>query len=1403
MKRYVLYVIVFLLMSFGLSPVRNALSHSIFSDVYHARFKNLGINNGLSQSFISDIQQDSKGLVWIGTKDGLNMYDGYSFRIFRHNPFNPNSISDNFIKKIYCDPSGRIWIGTLNGGLNLYDPESDGFIRFEYNLVNGSGLSSNHILSISSDAEGNIWVGTQGGGLNKLHLQNKNEITAENVEVIQYINRKGIFLPDSDIVCLIRDSNNVIWAASDQRIFSLQIHGGDMMVREISIDEPGFAKELSNATGRKVLFEDHNSDIWFLGRRGLFKFDRKREKFKYEYFNNYNPLAATSLINNDILELWISTENGLTILQPESGQINHLKHNRNNPDGIINGNIISMLVDHSGTLWIGSNGYGLSLYDPYAAKFLYPDNYGFLPENAIFSVRDLSIRSLYETIDGTLWIGTNDGFYFIDRNTYELVQLKIDIQLPDDLFSIIDIQGDENGILWLGTNAGLIKFDPKTKDFRIYPTGLRDERNSSEPRVSKVYLDDTQIWVLTPHTIALFDKHTGEFDHIQYNHEPCNKFSELVYPDLYDDGNGNFWIGTHSGLFLFHKETRLLTQHINNPANIHSLPFNDIRSILPDPYDGANLLWLATGGGGLVLFDINNKKFETFASNHGLINNMVYGMLSDDTGNFWLSTNHGLSKFNVSTKTFTNYSIHDGLQSNEFNSGAYFKSHSGEMFFGGIRGYNRFFPDQIRHKEFQAPIVFTGFKILSDMVENKGPTFSVSDQSMINLKHNQNNFSIDFASLDFSAAVQNRFAYSFSRGIENWVHLGRTRSLTFTDVKPGVYTLMIKGTNNDGIWSDHIAVMKIHVARPWWTHSTAFVFYFFLLAIITLIIRKYELSRMNYRNQMQLADLEARKLKDLNMMKSRFFANISHELRTPLVLIKGPVKLLMEQSIDANVKNMLGLIHNNTLRLLDLINQMLDLSKLESGEYKLNLEKGNIIPFVKGYIMSFSEYAAEKNITMKFLEASSVKHHHFFKDFYYDKDIVGKILANLLSNAIKFTPRDGVITVTACIRRPVSQKRRLELTVKDTGIGIPADKLPFIYDRFFQVDDSPQKEYQGSGIGLAYVKELVELHKIRIGVISKPGVGTVFRLGFGMDRSYYGKFADSTLFDYSVNGGKSSENEQVMSNHIFDEEIETLSSNAHEKNKPVILIVEDHPDVIRFIADGLGPDYTILEAHNARQGMSKAVKFMPDLILSDIMMPGMDGFEFCSKIKSDEKTSQIPIILLTARVDEKDRITGLESGADDYLIKPFSSKELKARINNLIDRNRKVQERNVLNTIMKPGEIRVYSRDTVFLDKLRSIIDQDISNEKFNMDDLARSIGMSQSQLHRKIKSMTNLSAHQFVRSIKMNRAKEMLEKDAGTISEIAYFVGFSDPGYFSKTFRTHFGILPSEVKKNNNLEKT
>ncbi len=758
-----------------------------------------------------------------------------------------------------------------------------------------------------------------------------------------------------------------------------------------------------------------------------------------------------------------------------------------------------------------------------------------------------------------------------------------------------------------------------------------------------------------------------------------------------------------------------------------------------------------------------------------------------------------------------------------FQGGAYFKNKKGEMFFGGDNGFNSFYPDSIKNNNRIPPVVITDFRLFNRSVPVGLDTItnriilskSITETNEIELTYKDYIISFEFAALDFHTPDKNKYAYIMEGFDKGWTYTDANRRFaTYTNLDPGEYTFKVKGSNNDGIWNEAGTSIKLIITPPWWATWWAYGFYLIVFGSVLYGIRKYEINRLNWKNQFKLDEVKLEERAEIDLMKSRFFANISHEFRTPLTLILSPTENVLSKSVDDETQKQLSIVKRSANRLLGLINQLLDLSKLEAGKLELRTSKSNIVPFIKGITMSFESIAERIDITLK------VKAEKDEIELYFDKEKMTKILTNLLSNAFKFTPEGGEITVSIakCHSELVSESSAMnflknqmlnqvqhdnsvEIKVRDTGIGIPADEIPKLFDRFYQVDSSQTREYEGTGIGLALTKELVELHQGTISAASKFGAWTEFTVTLPVGRKHLkdDEIVEEDVILKNLNEPVMDGSYKTDSPSHFDPAIAgqvklSVTDNTSE-DKNIVLVVEDNADVREFIKDSLGNEFQIEEAANGEQGVRKAEQIIPDLIISDVMMPKMDGNELTRILKNDEKTSHIPIILLTAKAEQESRLEGLETGADDYLTKPFDTNELKVRIKNLLNIRKKLQEKYGKEIqVQKSDRKKLSSLDEHFMNNVLEVINKHLSEEEFSIEEFDKELVMGRVQIFRKLKALTGKSPSRYIRSIRLARAKKMIEEKKANISEIAYSVGFGSPAYFSKCFREEFGFPPSDL---------
>jgi len=1347
------------------------------------KFKHLTSDDGLSQNFISCILQDQKGFMWFGTKDGLNRYDGYSFVVYRHDPFDTTTISANYITALYEDSRGYIWIGTLNGGLNCFDRNTEIFHHLHYSSIGFDNFNTNEIKAITEDRTGNIWVATRNDGIFKITLKDKN-IYAAGYKHYIHEEGKSKSLSSNNTSTLFIDSKGILWVATENGLNKFDFFSGGFTYFKIQTKNP---KAPSSQYDQSVsaIYESKNGTFWLGTVSGLVKFERGSGSFKlfpheYEIYRyGWGNIIAISEDHHG--KLWLATPGELMRFDPTINLYDYFKNDPFNPKSINFSSISSLYTDKTGIVWIGTAGMGINLYDSKAERF----STLLKKKEGASRITGFSVRAILEENNDIVWVSTA-VLYRWNRKTGDLKSYETSSDRPDDFgntgaWTLIK---SADGKIWAATSEGLYRYDPSTEKAKQFKFNPANNSGLPQKEVYAVFEDHKgNIWITTENYFSkLIDIDKGLFQNFRYQSAPSP--NELVRPVICQDRKGIFWIGTKDGLIRFDIQKKSFLTFKNDPKNPQSLSNDFIKSIYVDPDNSENILWIGTAGGGLNRFDVEKNSFTHFSESDGLPNNVVYGILPDGKGNLWLSTNKGLSKFNPKEKSFRNYDVSDGLQSNEFNTGAYFLSKNGEMFFGGIKGLNYFNPAEIKDNSFIPQIVLTNLKLGDHYIAYKKNNSilkkSISETDQLVLSYADDVITFEFAVLDYSAPNKNRYAYKLENFNDDWIYSGSLHTATYTNLPFGEYIFRVKGSNNDGIWNETGIAIKLLITPPWWSTWWAYILYGFLFLFGLYLIRRYELDRMKLKNQLKLEKLATDSLRNIDQLKSHFFANISHEFRTPLTLILGQVESVMSSNIEAKEKGKLHIANRNARRLLTLINQLLDLSKIEAGGIKLNAQRHNIVSFLKSLFYSFESLADSKNINLKFeSESSNIP-------FSFDADKMEKIICNLISNAFKFTPENGEIKLTANITSSY-----LEIRIKDTGIGIPAESLPHIFNRFYQVDGSSTREQEGTGIGLALTKELVELHKGQIAVSSKVEEGTEFTIQFPI----------GDLSDENENPYKLSAPNNLYDNitNVVDTSVSKLipnTLNPESSNQEIVLIVEDNSDVRTYIHEQLEIDYKIIEAANGEEGVSIAQKEIPDLIITDVMMPKKDGYQFCKEIRSNEKTSHVPIIMLTAKAGLDNKIEGLEIGVDAYLTKPFSARELKVRVKNLIYQRKELRKRFSKSLIIKPSEVTAILIDQEFLIKVTNTIESNFEDEQFSVDKLAENMNMSVSQLNRKLNALINQPPGHLIRSFRIQRAADLLKKNFGTIAEICYKVGFNDQAYFSRAFKKQFGVSPSDYKK-------
>jgi two-component system sensor histidine kinase ChiS len=1213
---------------------------SLFGQRGNIRFKRISIEEGLSQSSVNCILQDRRGFMWFGTQDGLNRYDGYEFRIYRHDPREPYTISDNYIRCIYEDRSGTLWIGTNGGGLNRFVPVMEGFIHYKNYPENPGSLSHDDVRCINEDRSGSLWIGT-GGGLNRLDQGSERFLHYKNDP------KNSNRLSHDDVRCIHEDRSGNLWIGT---------YGGGLNKfdpdRERFLhyeNDPENPNSLSHDNVSSI-YEDHMGNLWIgTTGEGLNKFDPRTGQFIHY---RHNPIDHISLSYDGISEiyegrdgnLWIGTiGGGLNIFDRETGHFICFQHNPANPDSLSGNDIKSIYEDRSGILWIGTYGGGINKFDRSGNQFsLYrsePGNSNSLSHN--------DVRVIWEDRSGILWIGTDEGLNRIDRSTGMYLHYK---KNPGDPLCLSDdriraIHEDRSGVLWIGTyGGGLNKFDRITKRFTCYKLGWDYISNIFEDRFGL-------LWIGTMgRGLIKFDPRTGVFAHYMYEETFSLSLSNNNVRCICEDRSGFIWIGTYGGgLNKFDRKTFEFTRYMQNTQDYRSLSDNKVTAIYEDR---SGVLWIGTYGGGLnQMIDGEKGVFRSFQERDGLPNNVINGILEDNYGNLWISTNRGLSRFNPRTGTFKNYDADDGLQSNEFNPGAYFKSRRGEMFFGGINGFNAFFPKYIKESPYPPPVVFTDFLLFNRPVPpqwrygNSSLQRAIHETDSVTLSYNQNVFSFEFAALDYANPRKNRYKYKLEGWDKYWIETdSRNRRATYSNLPAGYYLFRVSASNSDGVWNHEGASIRLKILPPWWKTGWAYILYMLIIvSIISWFVVRSQRKKVVYERSV------AQRLQQLDKLKDEFMSNTSHELRTPLNGIIGITESLLDGAgglVNEKLAANLSMIATSAKRLTNLVNDILDFSTLKNKDLKLFIRPVDIHALTQVVLNLSQPLTGSKKLDLVNAvdpETPAVA---------ADENRLQQIMHNLLGNAIKFT-ETGVVKVSAEIKNDMMHVR-----VADTGIGIPKDKHEKIFESFEQAEGSTARHYGGTGLGLAVTKQLVELHGGKIWVESIVGKGSTFTFTLPLSKE---KPAQGSPVQVTPA-------EEIP---VFEIPREEPVKDGSELYKAIltpgnfhILVVDDDPINRQVIRNHLSiQNYTVTEVSSGPETL-QALANNPhiDLILLDIMMPRMSGYEVCREIRENHTTLEIPIIFLTAKNHHTDLVTAFNAGGNDFISKPVSKGELLARV---------------------------------------------------------------------------------------------------------------------------------------------
>ena len=1279
-------------------------------------------DEGLPHSAVTTIFQGKDGYLWIGTGVGLVRFDGMRFvNVFEDKvPF----LADSYVWSISEDKSGVLWVGSSNGLIKYQNHEIETF-------TTAHGLPNNFVRSLMHDKEGRLWVGTYGGGICLFDTLTGSceQIAAHDKRDDQFVNT------------MIQDRGGLIWVGTDAGLLLWQ--------NEQWTDVTG-SDEIQDQV--KALTEDEEGRVWIGTSEGVYL--RENDGELSHVLSEGNPIQAVrSFLEDRDGHLWIGTESS-GLHKFGGGVLTEFDVEWE----LTNNYIYDIFQDEEGSIWIGTNGGGLNRLKTRRVQV-----YG-SPEG----LPDTIVNSVLEDSEGTFWFGTSNGLARLEDETITI--FGEDNGLVSD--RVLSLAEDQAGAIWIGTNGGGLS--------RWY-NGAFESLTSKDGLLSDVIfstLVDSEgvLWVGTTRGLNRID--AGLVTSYTAEDGLPNGFAVVIREGLQDD----LWIGTDAGLAYFREgEFRVYTEE-------DGLPHNAIRALF---FDSQDVLWVGTRGG---LSRLVGDRFESFTTDQGLPDNVIYHIDADNTGNLWLNTGKSgivripmqqfeeLTSGSRSELSPLSLDRSDGMRSIDGIGGfqpAGLKDRDGRLWFLTHSGAVVVNPGEIGPDPYEMPVHIE--EVIADS------NTIVPHLGSIKIPYGTSRVTIRYTGLSYLNSNRLLFSTQLEGLEEYWSYElnegGYSRTREFSRLAPGAYTFRVRGANRDGVWSSSEAALRLVVPFPWWMTYWAIGGYFIFLGVCIYGLMRWRVLSLERRNKelevviaqrTQQISQQAQRLEDMDMLKSKFFANISHELRTPLTLILGSTEEMREREMGDSTLRFVDIIENQGRQLLNLVSQLLDLSRIDAGAVELALVRGNLVPFVQKIVSSFMPLAERRSISLEFQSSSP----DVITE--YDEEKLQQVIANVLSNAFKHTDQSGKIHVGLDVSSTV-----VDLLIRDTGSGIVAEDIPYIFDRFYQGRAPAASGKASSGIGLALAKELIEMQGGTISVESTPGFGSLFRIQLPLKTE--------AAHELTLSSAGAPYAEPLKYQQLVRFEVERDVNK--EADKLVVMFIEDNPEVRAFVSMSLREHFHIIEVASGEDALLHLDGELPDLILSDVMMAGMNGFELSRQLKSDERYKHIPIILLTAQASAESMEKGLNVGVDGYVTKPFNAKHLRLRIQNAIASRSVLREKYSKELVVKPSNVSIDSADELFLRKAIEIVEGQMGEANFKVDTLAAELGLSRRQLQRKLRDVSDISPSEFIRNMRLERAAQLLESDVGTVSEIAYKVGFSKPSHFSELFRKKFGKSPTEYR--------
>lgn len=1369
---------------FGYYLVSMLFANSAYAQKPYDDINFAPLKENISTRAITSLHKDHKGILWIGTQgDGLSSFNGYEYKNYIHKWDEENTLNSSVINTIFFDGDNNLWVGT-DKGLNLYNQNSDQFIDIPLDELN----SFIQVKAIEDIDENFLLVGTHGYGAYKI---DKVSLLSSQVKSIDYQNINALQI--NSIKTTPRGSIVV-----GSNIGLLEYNSLSNEIVRAKFTTLKGSEFIENAIQSILIKAD--GTIW-LGtiNDGLIEVlttPTNYYEFKSHPITDKRILTLESDANGSI---FCGTENdGLFIINNKKEVVKSFKFNKSDTKGVKSNSIWSVLIDESGRIWVGYFNQGIDIYDKEMGKFKSLQS---IP-NKDQSLFSKSVNSITQDQQGRFWFGITDGgvdVYDSKKETFvHLLDPTNEVAKGLNSSDVVTVFIDSKNNAWVGTwNSGLFLLKKGSKRFENIQ--VKNSRGILKSNRIMSFAEDSKgtIWI-------------GSFLSGLYSYNPktavITHHQEEALTKLYIDSKNirkvlvdhddNIWLGTRSGLFKLNYSDKI------NPT---VEPFNELMTrnygdgiqfnVITTVYeDNQNNIWVGTDGYGMCKINPSKNEISWLNAEDNFIQQSVVSIIQTQQNNIWFAGNNGITKLDTEKNTLTNFNTQDGLLSKSFNKNAIYLTHENWLFFGCFKGVHFFDPKTIKINSETPKVYFSDFKLsnksVEPNVENSPLQKIIGETSKIELKHDQSLFTVDFFGLNYTQNKNIEYAYYLDGFESDWNYVGKTRNATYTNIPPGSYKFKVKASNSEGVWSAIPSVLEIKILPPWWKTNIARMMFLLIAALVLYIIFKFVNIRLKERNQIKREREERKQIEGLNAKKIQFFTNISHEFRTPLTLIINPLEDIIaskKEHLSDEVKEKHKIIYKNSKRLSRLIDELMDFRKLQFNKMEVNVSQFDLISFLDEVVSHFMEEALQRSIIL------TVEKNMNDLKIWADPSMLEKIIFNLLSNAFKATQNNGTVTLKINeSKQPIDfplitnapKKDAITISISDSGIGIEEKNIDQIFSRFYQVNELDKQYYGGTGIGLEVVKNFVDLHKGIIEVSSQKHIGTEFKIHFPKGNEHFNKVVSEKEFEIN-----DLQYEQINSNPLENEFIDTK-----KKAKKTILIVEDNQELRNYIKNELKETYLIKTAENGMDGLSKALKFVPDLIITDIMMPLMDGFEFCEKVKNDIKISHIPLLMMTAKGMQIDKIKGIDHGADAYLVKPFNMEILKSHIKQLIS-SRQILFNKYFNGLNNDQLTNTTTLDKQFITNVLNYINENISNSNLGVEHLAEELLLSRSKLYRKIKALTGDTATEFIRKVKLEKAKNLIETTDLTVSEICYQVGFSSPSYFTKCFKNHFNILPKEMK--------